>query len=207
MNNFVSQTKIPLTYFLIPFLAQLLIILLIPSKSFYTYKTGQDVVIQTRPIDPYDLLRGYSQTLNYEISDVDNLRKLPGGKKLNTGDTFYLTLQAPELSKKTPPLPWTAVAINHDRPKNLAANQIALKGIISSYDLVKYGLETYYMPENQREKINQEIQELGNQSNLNSQEQAFVVEIKVDRFGNSVPVSLWIRALAEPGSPVRNYRF
>jgi uncharacterized membrane-anchored protein len=199
MHKFSTQTKIPIAYFLIPFLVQILIILVIPSKSFYTYKTGQNVVIQTMPIDPYDLLRGYSQTLSYDISSLDNLRKLPGEKNLNTGDTFYLTLQAPKLSNKTPPLPWTTVAINHHKPENLAANQIALKGIISNYDIVKYGLETYYMPENQREKLNQEIQELSNQSNQNNQARPFVVEIKVDRFGNSLPVSLWIRN--------RNYRF
>jgi uncharacterized membrane-anchored protein len=195
MNASLSEKKIPLVYFLIPFLLQLFIILVIPSKSFYTYQTGQNVVIQTQPVDPYDFLRGYSQTLSYDISNLDNLQKLPGEKKLNKGDTFYLTLQAPESSNKKPPLPWTAIAINNSKPSNLATNQIALKGIVGNYDMVIYGLETYYMPENQREKLNQEIQTI----NQNNETQSFVVEIKVDHFGNSIPVSLWIRD--------RNYQF
>jgi uncharacterized membrane-anchored protein len=199
MNNYLTQKKNPLVYFFIPFLLQLLIILVIPSKSFYTYKTGQNAVIQTRPVDPYDFLRGYSQTLSYDISNLDNLRKLPGEKNLNKGDTFYLTLQAPKSLNQQPPLPWTAVAINNNKPSNLATNQIVLKGIVSNYDMVQYGLETYYMPENKRDKLNQEIQELSNQSNQNNETQPFVVEIKVDRFGNSIPVSLWFRD--------RNYQF
>jgi len=72
MNTANTPKKIPLAYFLVPLLIQLGIILLIPSKSFSTYKTGQDVVIQTRPVDPYDFLRGYSQTLSYDISNLVN---------------------------------------------------------------------------------------------------------------------------------------
>jgi uncharacterized membrane-anchored protein len=196
MNTSITQKKIPLVYFLIPLLLQLLIILVIPSKSFYTYQTGQDVVIQTQPVDPYDFLRGYSQTLSYDISNLENLQKLPGEKNLNKGDTFYLTLQAPESSTQKPPLPWIAIAIDNSKPSNLPTNQIALKGMVSDYNMVIYGLEAYYMPESQREKLNQEIQAINNQNN---ERQSFVVEIKVDRFGNSLPVSLWIRD--------RNYRF
>ena len=196
MNKSLAKNRIPLLYLLIPLSIQLLIIVSVPSQSFYTYKTGKNAIIQTMPVDPYDFLRGYSQTLNYEISNLRNLKNLPGGKTLKQGDTFYLTLQAPESSKQQPPLPWTAVEINHSRPSNLSSNQIALKGIVSKYNRANYGLETYYMPENQRNKINQEIRKLRRENNSR---QAFVVEIKVDRFGNSIPYSLWL------GN--NNYRF
>ena len=63
------------------------------------------------------------------------------------------------------------------------------------YNLVKYGLERYYMPEDQREAINDRIRELGNSGN----ERSFVVEVKVDPQGNAVPISLWIGD--------RNYQF
>lgn len=196
MNSSLTPKKIPITYFIIPFLIQLLLILGIPSKNFYTYKTGQNIIIQTRPVDPYDFLRGYSQTLSYEISNLRNLQTLPGGKTLNKGGTFYLTLQAPESLGKKPPLPWTPIAINQNKPSDLPANQIALKGIVSNYRTVKYGLETYYMPENQRNQINQEIRDLRRERD---RRQAFVVEIKVDSFGNSIPDSLWLGD--------NNYRF
>jgi len=44
------------------------------------YSTQLGTAIKTIPVDPYDPLRGYSQTLNYEISRLDNLRSLPGCK-------------------------------------------------------------------------------------------------------------------------------
>lgn len=196
MNNTLTRKKIPLTYFVIPFAIQLFIILIIPSKSFYTYKTGQNIVIQTRPIDPYDLLRGYSQTLSYEISNLRTLQQLPGGSNLDKRDTFYLTLEAPESLQKTPPLPWNPMEINKNKPSNLATNQIALKGIVNNLRSINYGLETYYMPENQRQKINQEIRDIRVGNNTR---QAFFVEIKVDKFGNSIPYSLWLGE--------NNYRF
>ena len=45
------------------------------------------------------------------------------------------------------------------------------------------------MPESQRNKINQRNRELDRDS---QGKRPFVVEIKVDRWGNSVPVSLWL---------------
>ena len=197
MNNSLTQSRIPWAYFIIPLLIQLLIIITIPSKSFYTYKTGQNIIIQTVPVDPYDFLRGYSQTLRYEISNLINLSKLPGGKDLKKGDTFYLVLEAPKSLRQKPPLPWTPIAINRkNKPLNLPENQIALKGIVSTYNQVEYGLETYYMPEDKRNQINREIRNLRSDNNTR---QAFVVEIKIDRFGNSIPYSLWL------GN--NNYRF
>ena len=196
MNNTLTTKKIPLTYFVIPFIIQLIIILVVPSKNFYTYKTGQNIVIQTRPVDPYDLLRGYSQTLSYEISNLRTLQELSGGKNLERGNTFYLTLEAPESLDRKPPLPWKPIKINENKPSSLAANQIYLKGIVSNRNTVKYGLETYYMPENQRQKINEEIRALRTE---NDARQPFVVEIKVDKFGNSIPDSLWLGE--------NNYRF
>ena len=54
------------------------------------------------------------------------------------------------------------------------------------------------MPEDRREKINQDIQEV--QRSVNSEEDIpFVVEVKVNSQGKAVPVSLWVRE--------RNYKF
>ena len=54
------------------------------------------------------------------------------------------------------------------------------------------------MPEDRREKINQDIQEVQDSVNL-EEDIPFVVEAKVNSQGKAVPVSLWVRE--------RNYRF
>ena len=189
------------------------LILAAPTQPFYTKLTGKTVVLQTIPVDPYDPLRGYSQTLNYDISRLENLRRLPGwkeiegqqaGKKstnlppdsdyLATGARFYVILEAPGATEFQPPKPWKPVRVSSDRPTSLPANQIALKGK-STGGAIEYGLETYYMPEQQRNKINQDI----NQAQRGRQQQSVVVEVKVDAQGRAVPISFWVSE--------RNYRF
>lgn len=174
--------------FAIPLGLQLAIILIVPAQSAYTYNFGKPAVLQTLPVDPYDLLRGYSQTLSYDISQINNLKQFPGGQDLVEGEIFYVILESNIATAKVSPPASKVIKVNKKLPQ-LTLNQVALKGKFEKYGQVSYGLETYYMPESQRNKINQEI------SNLQSDPQGkrpFVVEIKVDRWGNSVPTSLWV---------------
>jgi len=179
----------------VPLLFQSMLIVAVPAQDAYTYATGKTVVLQTAPVDPYDMLRGYYQTLGYDISSFQNLSKLPGGDLLK--DTFvgdvYVVLEAPATENATPPKAWKPIRVSRDRPTNLPPNQIAIKGQSEGWRIV-YGLETYYMPEDQREQVNQAISQIQRR-----EQRSFVVEAKVDGSGNSVPVSLWVRD--------RNYQF
>ncbi len=196
---------IPLWRCCLPVLVQLALVLSIPSQAFYTLVTGKTVILQTQPVDPYDWLRGYSQTLSYDISRWETLQKLPGWDELSANSHqlsrgFYVILQQPEETHSTVPTPWQAIAITASVPTQLPPTQIALRGRSHQGQLI-YGLETYYMPEDQRTQINQEIitaQQLENQP--------FVVEIKVDSQGRSVPVTLWIneQPFQVGGSPNRS---
>lgn len=181
----------------VPLTLQLGLIVAIPAQNAWTFVTGEAVTLQTRPVDPYDLLRGYSQILSYDISQPQTLKSLPGGKETLKDTTrstpLYVVLAAPQTVGTTPPLPWKPVRVSRSRPQDLAPGQIALKGEYTGWQIL-YGLETYYMPEDQRQQINDHIQKVQRQ-----EQPAFVVAIKVDAQGNSVPVSLWVED--------RNYRF
>ncbi|MEG3898610.1 MULTISPECIES: GDYXXLXY domain-containing protein [unclassified Microcoleus] len=197
-----------------PLLLQIGLIAAVPATAVYTFITGKTVVLQTVPVDPYDLLRGYYQVLSYDISDRTNLEKLPGWKDLpaekiscppgvvcqqtthnpKPKTSFYVILEAPKAATNSGrPQAWKPVRVSLKNPTNLPANQIAIKGKYNSWQM-EYGLETYYMPEDEREKVNQEISEA-----QRNQRQSFLVEVKVDKTGHAVPVSLWVRD--------RNYRF
>jgi len=189
MSNFQRAINLPWWRFFLPLGLQLALILFVPAKSAYTYNFGTDAVIQTRPVDPYDLLRGYSQTLRYDISRTGDLKKFPGGDNLAKGETFYVILELNLAEAKLPPSLSKVIKVTKEIPQYMPTNQVALKGKVSKYSRVSYGLETYYMPESQRNKINQEIRDLQQDS---AGKRPFVVEIKVDRTGNSVPVSLWV---------------
>lgn len=196
-----SKNQLPWWIFAAPLLWQTVLILAVPAQAVYTHITGKTVILETRPVDPYDLMRGYYQTLSYKISDRDTLKNLPGWEELenysnsdSATQTFYVIMAAPDNPQSSqPPNPWQPIKIMRDRPKNLEANQVAIEGEYINQWQILYGLETYYMPEDQREKINDQIWQAQRQA------EAFVVEIKVDRFGNAVPVSLWVRDI--------NYQF
>ncbi|AFZ43092.1 hypothetical protein PCC7418_0878 [Halothece sp. PCC 7418] len=193
------MNKPSLTHFLLPLSFQLALICAIPAQAVYTHLTGQTVILQTVPVDPYDLLRGYSQTLRYEISPLARVQDLPGWETVvrqthrldetlpPDGTTVYVILQAPETDNQTsPPPPWRAIAIRHQPPVDLPDNQVAIQGELND-NWVNYGLEQYYFPEAQRDKINNRINQF-----QNNPERPFVVEVKVDEGGNAVPISLWL---------------
>lgn len=182
----------------VPLLFQAILVVAVPAQNAYTYLTGQRIVLQTVPTDPDDPLRGHYQTLSYDISHSDRLQMLPGGQELfgnpriHRHFSFYLILEAPIVKAVTAPMPWQPVGVSAKRPTTLAANQIALKGQVRG-QRIAYGLESYYMPEERRDRVNNEIIQVQNRGNN------FVVEVRVDDRGNAVPVSLWVGD--------RNYRF
>ncbi|MGL6338766.1 MAG: GDYXXLXY domain-containing protein [Waterburya sp.] len=189
-NNLIPQWR-----FFLPLSLQMLLILAVPAQAIYTHYTGKTIVLQTMPVDPYDLLRGYSQTLSYNISRTSDLAKLPGGEILNQNESnlkngmkLYVILESPKTSAAKPPQAWQPVAVSLKRPSNLPDNRIALAGIVK-YSAIAYGLETYYLPEDKISDINQEISQLQPDSDS---KRPFVVEVKVDAQGNSVASSLWI---------------
>ncbi len=177
---------------------QTVLIAAIPAQAIYTHLTGKTVILKTAPIDSYELMRGYSIALNYDFSSVDALRSLPGWKTLlkeqtlpsgsrsdnlvpNT--TLYVILQAPPSTSKRQP--WKLVNVSHDRPTNLSANQVALKGRVANFGRIEYGLETYYLPENQRKDVNQAFEQA-------QQKQESAIELKVDAQGTAVPIQIWV---------------
>lgn len=190
--------------FWVPLVAQTALILAIPTQAVYTHVTGTTVVLQTQPVDPYDLLRGYYVTLSYDISRPERLESLPGWATVQAaineanspqgassmfegGTSFYVVLQAPQNPTAQPPQPWQPVAVQRDRPANLPNNQVALQGTYR-YGRIIYGLEAYYIPEDQRIEINERIGQLQSASNT----PPFVVEVKVGGQGQSVPLGLWL---------------
>src|SRR4028119_2432334 len=142
--NSDSPKPTPSWRFWVPIVFQTALILAVPAQAVYTQLTGKTVILQTIPVDPYELLRGYSQTLRYDISIQDNLRKLPGwqelpknpanGKELTfikPGTYVYVILQEPKAptSSASTQLPkaWEPIAISHVSPSQLPTNQVALK--------------------------------------------------------------------------------
>ena len=191
-----SAPKLSIGRLAVPLLLQSLLICSIPFQSIYTLATGTTVILKTMPVDPYDLLRGYYQTLSYDISSFDTLRKLSGWAQLNRKleqDTIdrnqqvYVTLAKVPTANPQAPQAWQPLAIGNKFPVDLSADKIAIKGTSNGSSII-YGLETYYMPEDRKDDVNKDI----NQARSSDGKRNLLVEIKVDNRGLATPVSLWV---------------
>lgn len=207
MNTAESLNPTPMWRFWVPLLFQTALILSVPVQAIYTHITGKTVILQTVRSDPYSPMLADSQKLRYDISRPDNLRTLPGWTELlkqqqassfkkypEPGTGFYVILERPPQRADGVPQPWKPVSVRRDRPKSLPANQVALKAL-SGDGFIEYGLETYYIPEDQRNEINLELGDV-QKPNIKQPKKTppVVIEIKVDPQGQAVPVSLWVRA-------------
>ncbi len=182
----IEPKPVPQRNFWLALVAQFLLIAAVPAPAIYTLNTGTTVFLQTAPVDPYDILRGYYQILSYDISDRAMLAKLPGGDILNDDREYksgsreiFVTLALPSTGGRQAAKP---IAISHQKPSTLPRNQIAIRGLINSWQ-IRYDLEKFYMPEAQQQTINDNIGR--NRRNL-------LVEVKIDSSGHPVPVSLWV---------------
>ncbi len=197
-NQPKSRQLTPLWRLIIPLLFQTGITLIAPILSIYTETTGKTVTLETAPVDPYDILRGNYVALDYNISRIETLKKLPGWNQLIkqypgidrqyfpiAQDTnLYVIMQGEESTSQA----WTPMLITSELPRALPENQVALRGKYR-YGSIIYGLEKYNIPKNQNEKINKDV---FNSQQFNQHSQPIKIQIKVDVRGNAVPINMQI---------------
>lgn len=216
-----ANKPLPIWRLIAPLFFQLGLILAVPSQAMFIDMTGKTVILQPVSVNSNDVIRGSSLNLDYNISRPDTLRRLPGwndwlrrnsrrDKQISQGSILYLILQEQQsFNSEARPRnrnqfqSWKPVRVSSNRPGSLSNNQAVLKG---NYEdgLINYGLENYFIPEEQRQQINEDISQV--QENRNGRQQPILVRVKVDPQGNAIPTGLSIRdASGERG--YRNYRF
>ena len=180
---------------------QFLVLLALIGVKQYTLLSGTPVRLETVPVDPRDLFRGDYVVLDYRISDLD-LSGLDSdeSRPFEEHDTVFVVLR-PDGEY------WTAAGAYHARPP-VDAGQVVLRGEVE-YTLefrvagessirVKYGIESYFVPEGSGWAIEQ-IRGRG-----------LGAEVVVDRFGNGVvrrllvdgqPLDVAVPGVVQPGRP------
>jgi uncharacterized membrane-anchored protein len=153
---------------------QVLLLLGLVGRHGFTVVSGQPVVLQSIPVDPWDFLRGEYVRLNYAISVLDPDEVAMTGAPYERGQAIWVVL--------APGQPvWTAVAV-HDRRPQVAPGQVALRGRVEYWNqagteqgtnaVVRYGVEQFYVPEGEGPKLEQA-----------SRDGKLTVQVLVDRFG------------------------
>ena len=160
-------------FFVLAVAAQLLILAAVPAQKIYTRATGRSVMLQMRPVDPYNMLSGYYATLNYEIASPSSFAD--SGAFAN-GERVYAVLE-----RRGDGL-WRPVSLSKSYPADLPENRIAVRGRYT-YSRVEYGIEEFFIPEDKRAEIEQGLWKNRDQVR---------VEIKVDSKGNAALARLLI---------------
>jgi uncharacterized membrane-anchored protein len=162
VDNLIARVPLLARYILAALLLCGLILAMVYQRA-EILRNGQEVRLETVPVDPRDLFRGDYVVLDYRISSVD----LPKGatSDFRRGQKVFVTLRPNETGKAR------AVAISSERPAVSGAD-IVIRGTVTASSacsfneagirdcksgiravLVKYGLESYFVPQGQGKNI------------------------------------------------------
>ena len=144
----------------------LAIVILPLAAMFYSQITnftvlafGEQVFLETRPIDPRDILRGDYVTLGYEISFIDGviLANIFGDEDGDfyydrySGREIYVTLQKDE----------TGIGIVKSVSVTRPPDGLYLRGVIRDrWNGIAYGIGVYYVPEGTGLEIENRIRDM-----------------------------------------------
>jgi uncharacterized membrane-anchored protein len=102
---------------------------------------AKTILVKTIPVDPRDLISGNYFTLNYEFSNSWNFNKQwLGNDKIGT--EVYAVLKQQDQ--------WFVPDyLSFSKPK-LREGQAAIKGKVAQYSRIEYGVEKFFISENQK---------------------------------------------------------
>lgn len=139
-------------------LLQCAILVLMVADRVRILREGREVTLQTRPVDPRDLLRGDYVVLGYDISQLP-AGALAGQPTAERNPVMFVKL-APDANGL-----YQAVSV-HAEPVTVTAPEVLIRGrVVYSCGStsrtfcdklqIRYGLESYFVPEGEGKKLEQ----------------------------------------------------
>ncbi|MCG2630034.1 GDYXXLXY domain-containing protein [Bradyrhizobium sp. WYCCWR 13023] len=139
-------------------LVQCALLVLMVADRMQILREGREVTLQTRPLDPRDLLRGDYVTLGYDITQLP-AGALAGQPSAERNPVVFVKL-APDANGL-----YQAVSV-HAAPVAVTAPEILIRGrvtyscgsngrIFCEKLTIRYGLESYFVPEGEGKTLEQ----------------------------------------------------
>ena len=116
--------------------------------------SGREITLPVTPVDPRDLFRGEYARLSYDVASVP-LRLLEGPPP-RANAAFYVVLE-----KRSDGV-WQAAKVAREPPREASPDRIVLKALMTypwpkggstETVRVRYGIESYFVPEGQGRKL------------------------------------------------------
>jgi uncharacterized membrane-anchored protein len=147
---------------------QLAILGAIPARKVMTIARGREVTLQVQPVDPYSIMSGYYVVLSFSISRQSSFATPP---ELLPGSPCYAIVE------KDADGIWKPVELAQDAPTYLPKNRAVLSGTFEQGNVIRYGIENFYIPESRREEIADDLRKNPDKA---------VVDVSVDENGGAV---------------------
>jgi uncharacterized membrane-anchored protein len=162
MDNVIARVPLLPRYILAALVLCGLILATVVQRAAIL-RSGQEARLEVVPVDPRDLFRGDYVVFDYRIGTIDMPKDAT--TSFTRGQQVFVTLR-PDGSNK-----FKAVAISAERPA-VSGTDIVILGVVSSPSVcqlsetgardcklgnravgVRYGLESYFVPEGEGKKI------------------------------------------------------
>ncbi|MFD1197406.1 GDYXXLXY domain-containing protein [Brucella gallinifaecis] len=123
------------------------------EKRASVLRSGHEVVLQTRPVDPRDLMRGDYVVLGYDITSID--RNIIKGTPIDQSRVVYVALKPGANGI------WHISRASFVPFDDLSGDEVQIRGespyAITDYPgatiNIRYGIERYYVPEGEGRAI------------------------------------------------------
>ncbi|MEZ5063910.1 MAG: GDYXXLXY domain-containing protein [bacterium] len=129
---------------------QLLLLAAIPAPLAWTRWTGETVLLEMQPVDPFDAMRGWYQDLALEVGDPARFPE--ESDELREGRRAWVVV-APDAAGVARP-----VAVRTTRPEPVGAGEIVLRGTYRG-GRIRFGAETFFVAENERGALADDLRE------------------------------------------------
>ena len=115
----------------------------------HTFFFGEEVFLETYPVDPRDLLRGDYVVLSYRIENEEKIQNFINENRLVSGDVFYLVLDKDQENIAR------LDRVSLDNPKDHLALRATIGRSFSWSDSysVELGIGKYFVPEGRGREV------------------------------------------------------
>jgi uncharacterized membrane-anchored protein len=122
-------------------------------------RSGREITATVVPVDPRDLFRGDYVVLGYGFSAGPEIALPPGSRK---GDKVYALL------RNTAPAEWQLASVSAAHPGATGESEVVLKAIVDYARIaadpsearvgrLRYGIESYYVPEDTGRALEKQV--------------------------------------------------
>jgi uncharacterized membrane-anchored protein len=155
---------------------QIVFLLGVAASSYVVLGYGQEIRIQTIPLDPRDPLYGDHVNLKFSISELPASLWKESGELPNRGKVVYVLMKRKTGDSSSV---YDAVAAYAHKP-SVAQDEVVIKGRMrysynNKFIHVEYGLEKFYVPEN----TGKQLEEQARKGNM-------LARVKLASWGRSV---------------------